>query len=130
MRWLNRYNQPADLRSEIGLGVRLEKAKNILGQIPTALNEGEKKQMIDAAVEDLKAAVRMSSKYKPEALELLKKYKPRDVGKLNDVAKLTYEDAMTQAEQALGAKEYDTAAPLLKHAIKPLSHASSRTSTS
>lgn len=117
-RWLGRYNSPAEKRSLEGLGVQLEKAKNVLAQLPTALNENEKKQMIDVSVEALREVVRYSSPHKAEALALLKKYKPSAAKGAEDIARLNYDDAMAAADQAIGAQEWDQAIACLKQAVR------------
>ncbi len=117
-RWLQRFNSPAERHSREGLGVLLEKSKNILAQLKTALNEAEKKQMIDAAVESAREVVRYSSPWKKEALGILKQYRPKSPSSVEDVSRLSFDDAMTGADQAIGAKEWDNAIALLKQAVK------------
>ncbi|MDR3636162.1 MAG: tetratricopeptide repeat protein [Isosphaeraceae bacterium] len=117
-RWLTRYNSPAERRSLEGIGVQLEKAKNILAQLPTALNDAEKKQMIDAAVDALREVVRVSSPHKSEAVALLKQYKPNAARGLEDIAKMNYDDAMAAADQAISAQEWDQAVACLKQGVR------------
>ena len=117
-RWLTRYNAPAERRSIEGIGVQLEKAKNVLAQLPTALSENEKKQMISVAVDALREVVRYSSPHKQEAVALLKKYKPSAAKGAEDIAKMNYDDAMAAADQAIGAQEWDQAVALLKHGAR------------
>ncbi|GAC1469344.1 MAG: hypothetical protein NVSMB9_13060 [Isosphaeraceae bacterium] len=118
LRWLQANNSNEAMRSKEGLGVQLELAKNILLQLKDASNSGEKAAAIKRATDVLGNLVRYSSPYKAEAIELLKKYKPRAAMIANDVAKLNYDEALSQGEQALAAHEWDRATSLLKQAIR------------
>lgn len=115
-RWLTRYNSPAERHSFQGLGVLLEKAKNVLAQPP--IDESEKKQMINVAVEALREVVRYSSPYKFEALDLLKQYKPNAAKGLDDIAKMNYDDAMGAADQAINSQDWDQAIACLKQGVR------------
>ena len=116
-RWLATYNRRDERRKPEGLGVLTEMAKNIDAQMPqisTAERPKAVRQIIDAA----KQVVRYASPCKKEAMALLKKYKPSAALRAEEVAKLTYEDAMGQADDAIGAHEWDRAIALLTAAIK------------
>ena len=71
------------------------------------------KQIIDAVSQ----VVRYASPYKNDALALLKKYKPSAAMKAEEIARLTYQDAMEQADEAIASHEWDRAIILLKAAI-------------
>lgn len=117
-RWLEANTSNEARRSKEGLGVQLELAKNLIAQLPAVDSESEKAAAIKRATDVLRNLVRYSSPFKAEAVALLKKYKPSAVINANDVAKLNYDDALSQGEQALAAQEPDRAIPLLKQAIR------------
>jgi TolA-binding protein len=104
-------------RSDEGLGVKLELAKNLLAQLET-LRESDQEIAKRRATDFLGEVVRYYSPYKPEALALLQKYKPKSALNLNQVAALTFDDAMAQAEQAMASHEWDRALTLLRQAVK------------
>jgi cellulose synthase operon protein C len=116
-RWLATYNRRDERRKPEGLGVLTEMAKDIDAQLPQVSAADRPKairQIIDAA----KEVVRYASPCKKEAMALLKKYKPSAALRAEEVAKLTYEDAMGQADDAMGTHEWDRAVALLTAAIK------------
>ena len=55
---------------------------------------------------------------RPRRSQLLKKYKPNAAANATDVARLNYDDALAEGEQALAAHEWERAGPLLKQAIR------------
>ena len=116
--WLRYYNSPEEQRSNEGLGVKLELTKSLVARLPDLSGEAERKAYTDRAADLLSQVVRYSSPYKSEALELLKKYRPRSAVAFEVVAKLNYEDAMSQSEQAIASREWDKAIVLLKQAIR------------
>jgi hypothetical protein len=116
-RWHATFNGPNDRRSLEGLGVTVEWAKNILAQMDKA-SEAEKRAMIAKAVDLASEVVRVTSPHKPEALAILKKYKPNRAAAAAEIARLNYEDAMTQANEAIGEKDYVNAIACLKQAIR------------
>ena len=115
VRWL-RAN-PNFKVTETGLGVQLELAKDIIAQLPE-IEPKDKDTAIRTAVDHLQDVVRYFSPYKPEALDLLSKYKPSSARDLNAIARLTYEDAMTQADTAINTHDWTLAVDLLKQAIR------------
>lgn len=115
--WLQHYNSPDEHRLSEGLGVQLELAKNILAQMPE-LNERDKSAAIRRVVDVLSQVVRVSSPYKAEALEILKKYKPREAANAESLARMGYDELSTQADQAVASHEWDKAITILKLAIK------------
>jgi tetratricopeptide (TPR) repeat protein len=115
-RWLAKYNRREELRSPEGLGVLVELGKDIDAQMPEiAANERPRaqKKIVDAVTQ----VVRYASPFKKDALALLKKYKPSAAVRAEELVRLTYEDAMGQADEAIGAHEWDRAILLLKAAI-------------
>ncbi len=116
VRWLNA--NPNNRVSEEGLGVQLELAKNILAQLPTMQSDAERDEAVRKAVDRLTEVVRYYSPYKPEALELLQKYKPRAARNVNQIANLTYDDAMAQADTAISTHDWGLAVALLSQAIR------------
>jgi cellulose synthase operon protein C len=118
VRWLQANNSPEALRSKEGLGVQLELARNIIAQLPEAKNDTDKNAMVKRIGDVLGGVVRYPSPFKAEAITLLKKYKPNAAVRAEDVAKLTYDDAIAQGEQALSAHEWDRAEAILKQAVR------------
>ncbi|MHC5542571.1 tetratricopeptide repeat protein, partial [Singulisphaera rosea] len=118
--WLKTYGSAAELKSSLSLsiGVRLEMAKAILAQIPEASTAGEKADRKGRAVELLSQIVRYTSPQKAEALKLLKENKPSAAARFEDVARLNFDEAMGQAEEAMASQEWPKAILLLKQAIR------------
>jgi hypothetical protein len=113
--WLNNYKNFQ--RSDEGIGVKLELAKNILAQLPE-LKESDQTIAVNRATALLGEVVRYYSPFKPEALALLQKYKPKAAGRLNNLAGLSYEDAYAQGEGAISTHEWDRAIALFKQAVE------------
>jgi len=116
-RWLQTYNQRDERRSPEGLGVLLELAKSLDAQIHDETPQNERKQSGARIAEALSQVVRYASPYKNEALELLKKYKPSVAMEAQELSRLSLDEAMSQAEEAIAAHEWERAAALLKAAI-------------
>lgn len=114
-RWLQA--NPQHRTTEEGLGVQLEMARAILAQLE-GMNPSEREQAIRAAVDRLTEVVRYYSPHKPEALKLLQKYQERSARRANQVANLSYEDAMSQADTAISTHDWGLAEALLKQAIR------------
>jgi tetratricopeptide (TPR) repeat protein len=115
--WLAKYSRREERRSKEGLGVLLELSKAIDAQMPglaTAVRAKARDQIIDA----LNQVVRYASPFKNEALALLKKYKPSAAARAEEVARLSYQDAMERADDAIAAHEWDRAITLLKAAAR------------
>jgi len=117
LRWLQTYSQREERRSLEGLGVLLELAKSLDAQINDKTPPNERKQSGAKITEALSQVVRQASPYKNEALELLKKYKPSAAIAAQELSRLSLDEAMTQAEEAIAAHEWERAAALLKAAI-------------
>jgi len=118
VRYLQAYNAPAAGRSKEALGVRLELAKDILAQLPGIEGEKDKVVALKRVTEVLSEVVRYSSPFKAEAVSLLKKYKPSAAANATDVARLNYEDAISEGEQTLGVQDYDRAGALFRQAVR------------
>jgi TolA-binding protein len=113
--WLRTYNRRDERRSKEGLGVLMELAKAVDAQVPQ-MSQNEKAGAARQIVEHLKEVVRYASPFKNEALALLRKYKPNAAMKAEEIARLTYQDAMERAEEAMHSHEWDRAIALLKAA--------------
>jgi tetratricopeptide (TPR) repeat protein len=95
----------------------LELAKAVAAQMPeiASADRGKAaKKVIDATTE----VVRYASPFKNEALALLKKYKPSAAIKAEEIARLSYDDVMGRADEAIAAHEWDRAITLLKAAAR------------
>lgn len=114
-RWLQ--ENPRQRANVYGLGVQLELAKNILAQIPE-MKEADREQAMRVATDRLNEVVRYFSPYKPEALELVRKYKPKSALSASQIAQMTYDDAMAQADSAMSTHEWDRAIALFRQAVK------------
>lgn len=114
-RWLQTY--PRSRVSEEGLGVQLELAKNILAQLDQ-IGEANREEATRKATDRLKEVVRYFSKYKPEALELLRKYQPRSELKPKQIAQLSYDDALAMGDTAMSTHEWDRALALFQQAVR------------
>jgi len=117
-RWLTTFNRREERRSPAGLGVLIEQAKNVDAQMPGINAANERSRAIALIVEDASQVVRFASPYKKDALALLKKYRPSSAMRAEEVARLTYEDAVGKAEDAIGSHEWDRAIGLLQAAIR------------
>jgi cellulose synthase operon protein C len=115
--WLNRYNRRDDLRSAPGQGVLVELAKNIDAQMPE-ITDAERPRAVRKIVDAVQQVVKYTSPYKKDALALLKKYKPAAAVKAEELVRLSYEDAVTQADEAIASHEWEKAITLLKAAVK------------
>jgi len=115
-RWLETYNRREERLSREGLGVLFEMAKNIDAQMGS-ISAVEKRKALKMIVDALTQVVRYASPYKNDSLALLKKYKPSSAMKAEEIARLTYDDTIQRAEEALQAHEWDRAITLLKAAV-------------
>jgi cellulose synthase operon protein C len=116
-RWVTTYNRREEQRSPEGLGVLIELAKNIDAQIPDATN-AERPLAVRRIVDAANQVVKYASPQKKDALALLKKYKPSAAVKAEEIARLTFEDAMGQADEAMASHEWERAIALLKAAVR------------
>jgi len=115
--WLATYNRREEQRSPEGLGVLIELAKNIDAQMPGATN-AERPLAVRRIVDATNLVVKYASPHKKDALALLKKYKPSAAVKAEEIARLTFEDAMGQADEAMASHEWERAIALLKAAVR------------
>jgi tetratricopeptide (TPR) repeat protein len=116
-RWLEKYSGRDEQRSRPGLGVLLELAKAIDAQMPEIASLDRPKaarRIIDTASQ----VVRYASPFKNDALALLKKYKPGAAIRASEIDRLSYEDAMGRADEAIAAHEWDRAIALLRAAAR------------
>ena len=114
--WLK--GNPAAKNSEEGIGVQLELAKNILAQLDT-MPPQQQETAINQAAEFLKAVVKPYTPYKPEAVALLQKYKPKSANSdPKQIANLTFAAAYAEAEGAVASHEWDRAVLYLRQAIR------------
>ena len=118
VRWLQANNSVALRRSREGLGVQLELARNILAQLDEATRPSDREAAIRRATDVLGEVVRYPSPYKADALALLKVHKPRAALNASAVEKLSYEEAITQSDQAMSAHDWGRAIALLRVAVR------------
>jgi tetratricopeptide (TPR) repeat protein len=118
VRWLEKYSRREERRSQEGLGVWLELAKNLDAQLSESSSRNERQAAAKRIIEAVSQVVRYTSPHKNEALALLKKYKPNTGGKPEDLAKLTYDDAVGQADEAIASRDWERAIALLKAAVR------------
>lgn len=117
LRWLQKYSRQ-EQRSQEGLGVLLELAKNLDAQMQEGGDKNERQQAVRRITDAVSVVVRYTSPYKNEALALLRKYKPTTAARNEDVARLSYDDAVGQADEAIGSRDWERAIVLLKAAIR------------
>jgi tetratricopeptide (TPR) repeat protein len=115
-RWIEKYNRRDERRSPEGLGVMVEMAKDIDAQM-SEVTPNERPRAVKKIVDAVSQVVRYASPYKKDALTLLKKYKPSAAVKAAELARLTYEDLGGQADEAMGAHDWEHAIVLWKAAI-------------
>ena len=100
-----------------GLGVLIEYAKNLDAQMKD-IADNERPRARRLIVDSASQVVRYASPYKKDALDLLKKYKPSAAVRAEDIPRITYEDAVNQADEAIGSQDWAKAIALLKAAIR------------
>ena len=116
VRWLEKYSRREERRSSEGLGVLLELARNIDAQMAESTDKTERQQASKRIIDAVSQVVRYTSPYKNEALALLKKYKPTAAAKSEELARLSYDDAVGQADEAIASRDWERAIALLKAA--------------
>ncbi len=116
-RWLAFYNRRGELATPAGLGVLTEYAKNLDAQM-NEISDNERPRAKKLIVDSASQVVRYASPYKKDALDMLKKYKPSAALKAEDILRITYEDAVNQANEAIGSQDWVKAITLLKAAIR------------
>ena len=110
-RWLEMF--PKDRRSYEALGVQFELARSILAQIPE-LSEADRTRATRAATDTLADVVRVVSPFKPEAMKLLQKYRPNAALSAADAAKMSFDEAVAEANQAISNEDFNRAISLLR----------------
>ncbi len=116
-RWLSFYNRRGEHATSAGLGVLTEYAKDLDAQM-SEISSNEQPRAKKLIIDSTSQVVRYASPYKKDALDLLKKYKPSAALRAEDILKITYEDAMEKANEAIGAQDWPKAIALLKAAIR------------
>jgi tetratricopeptide (TPR) repeat protein len=116
-RWLQRYSRQ-EQRSQEGLGVLLELARNLDAQMAEAGDRAGHQQAVRRITDAVSQVVRYTSPYKNEALALLKKYRPTTAAKREDLSRLSYDDAVGQADEAIGSRDWERAIALLQAAVR------------
>ncbi len=109
IRWLDTYNRREERRSQEGLGVLLELARNLDAQMTQATTKNERQQATKTIIDAVTQVVRYTSPYKNDALALLKKYRPTAAARAEELVRLSYDDAMTQADEAIASRDWDRA---------------------
>ncbi|MEJ7640527.1 MAG: hypothetical protein WKF75_21795, partial [Singulisphaera sp.] len=117
-RWLQANPAVSIRRSREGLGVQLELARNILAQLPEIARQSDREAAVRRATDILGEVVRYPSPFKADALALLKVHKPRAAVNAAAVERLSYEEAISQSDQAMAAHEWDRAIALLRVAVR------------
>src|ERR1017187_4320496 len=82
------------------------------------ITSNERPKAVKLIVDASSQVVRRASPYKKEALALLRKYKPTAALKAEELVRITYEDAINQAEEAIGSQDWDKAIVLLNAAVR------------
>ena len=82
------------------------------------ISDNERPRAVKLIVDAASQVVRFASPYKKEALDLLKKYKPSAALKAEDILRLSYEDAINQANEAIGSQDWQKAILLFKAAVR------------
>jgi tetratricopeptide (TPR) repeat protein len=116
-RWISFYNRKEERVSSQGLGVLTEYAKDLDAQM-NEISTNERPRAVKLIVDSASQVVRYASPYKKEALDLLKKYKPTAALKAEDITRISYDDAMNQASEAIGSQDWQKAILLFRAAIR------------
>lgn len=116
-RWLAEY--PRYANTVIGLGVALERARNMHLQLEkdTSIPRPERDAAARVIRDTLRSVVRTYSPHKAEALELLKRYDTKSALRAEDVAKMTYDEAIANAEASINEGNMPEALTALRHAM-------------
>lgn len=117
VKWLQAYDRRDERRSIEGLGVYYELARALDAQITPETPKAEKDQAAKKIVEALSPVVRTPTRFKNDALALLKKYKPNSAVQASEIARLNFDEASAQGEEAVASREWDRAVALLRAAL-------------
>lgn len=115
-RWIEA--NPREARTDLGLGVRMELAKNLLAQLPRSDDSGERNAAVKKATDLLVEIARVPSRYRREATALLQKYKPRAATNLAAIGSMNYDQAMAEGDDALGAQDWARAIAAYRQAVR------------
>ena len=118
VRWLATYNRREERNSQEGLGVLLELAKNLDAQLGEVTDPAQRQPAIRRIIDASSQVARYTSPFKKEAIELLKKYRPALAARAEEIARLSYSEAMSQADDAISANDWTRAITLLTAAIR------------
>ncbi|WP_165243903.1 tetratricopeptide repeat protein [Paludisphaera soli] len=116
VKWLQTYDRRDERRSMEGVGVYYELARSLDAQITPETPKAERDPAAKKIVEALSQVVRTPTRYKTDALALLKKYKPNVAVEAREIARLSFDEALNQGEEALASREWDRAIALLRAA--------------
>ena len=116
VKWLQAYDLRDERRSMEGVGVYYELARSLDAQITPETPKAERDQAAKKIAEALAQVIRTPSRFKNDALALLKKYKPNTAVEARDVARLSFDEAMTQGDEALASRDWPRAVSLLRAA--------------
>lgn len=117
VKWLQTYDRREERRSIEGLGVYYELARCLDAQITPETPKADKDQATKKIVEALSPVVRTPTRFKNDALALLKKYKPGAAIQAKEIARLSFDEASAQGEEAIASREWDRAVALLRSAV-------------
>ncbi|WP_337177599.1 hypothetical protein [Paludisphaera sp.] len=117
VRWFQIHDRREERDSVEGLGVAYELARAIDAQVTPETPKAEKDQASKRIVEALAPVVRAPSRFKNDALDLLRKYRPSTAFQPSEIARLSFDETTGQAEEALAAREWDRAVALLRAAL-------------
>lgn len=117
VRWLQLYDRPDERRSIEGLGVHFELARALDAQLTPQTPKADREQATRRIVEALSPVVRTPTRFKNDALALLKKYKPNTAVQASEIARLNFDEASAQGEEAIAAREWGRAVALLRAAL-------------
>ncbi len=116
VRWLETYNR----RDESALRKAWACCSSLPGtcdaQLGQASSKTERQQATKTIIDAVSQVIRFTSPYKNDALALLKKYKPTAAARAEELVRLSYDDAMAQADEAIASRDWDRAIALYKAA--------------
>ena len=104
-RWLEYFNRREERHG--GRAGRVDGAapRTIDAQMKE-IAENERPRAENRIVDSASQVVRYASPFKKDALALLKKYKPSAALRAEEIARLTYEDAVNQADEAIASQDW------------------------
>ncbi|MDG3005712.1 tetratricopeptide repeat protein [Paludisphaera mucosa] len=117
VKWLQTYDRRDERRSMEGLGVYFELARSLDAQITPETPKADRDQAAKKIVEALSPVVRTPTPFKNDALAMLRKYKPNAAIQGREIARLGFDEALGQGDEALAGREWDRAIALLRAAV-------------